>query len=369
MFRDMLRSNRTTAELQVRIRAVGKAHRITVNGRLWEPGAEQTVYDQLVYVLMRASLDVEPDLLHIHAAYVAFGGRGLLVAGLPGSGKSTLVARMLAYGFDYLTDERVGIDGHLRVHPLPKPISLVKSSFEVLPHLDPHVSGAGVASPLLWHVPASAIRAGSVIGDALPAALAFVEYRHGSSVTSTELHPAEAVRLLLADSVDAARFGAASVPLVAALCASLRCVRVVFGDDDDIMSALRNLLAAPSAPAAPQRVTRVGVAATAVPSWPASRSNAGSGTRARLTASSAPRLRSDVSGVVVRRRAVLHVGAAGKVIELDEAATAWLLLLDGEAPVERLAAEVAEANDLAPADVRHLALGVLGRLAELGVVE
>ena len=358
--RDMIRSSPHPRGASVVIRPSGRDFRIAVNGRQWDPGPDQTVCDQLIYVLMRAALDAEPGLLHLHAGYAALDGRGVLIAGVPGSGKSTLVARMIAHGFDYLTDERVGVDRDLRLVPLRKPLSLVESSFTALAQLDPRRTGAGAGSHRLWHVPASAIRPGSVAARADPAAIAFVEYRPGAAAGLTELHPAEAVRLLLADSVDAVRFGAGAVPLTARLCAGLRCVRLVFGDGDDVLTAVRDLVgAAPTPPAA------------VVPVGQAGRRRTGPATApdVQLTSASVLRLRSDVSGVAVAGRAVLHRGATGEIVELDETGTAWLLLVDGETSLGRLAAEVAEANALPIARVMEIGAGVLGRLAALGVVE
>lgn len=359
VLRDMIRPSPHPRGASIDIRTEGRGLRIAVDGRRWDPGPDQNVCDQLIYVLMRASLDAEPGLLHLHAAYAALGGRGLVIAGMPGSGKSTLVARMVSQGFDYLTDERVGIDRFLALVPLLKPISLVEGSFGPLRHLDPRVTGNGAGSHRLWHVPASAIRPGSVVDHADTVAVAFVEYRPGAAVKVADVHPAEAVRQLLADSLDAVRFGAGAVPLVARLCATLRCVQLSYGDGDEVIAALRRLMTAPR-PAPAADVVRVGRPG---------RGRSVVGRPAAITPASVPRMGADISGVVVRGRAVLHRGATGEIIQLDETNTAWLLLVDGETSLGRIAAEVAEANGLSPDGVVELGAGVLRELAALGIVE
>lgn len=356
MLRDLVRADSDPAGATVDVRQDDGDFRISVDGRLWEPGPDQTLCDQLIYVLMRASLDAERELLHLHAAYVALDGLGLLLAGNRGSGKSTLVARLVTAGFDYLTDERVGLDPSLRVSALLKPVSLVSASFSLLSHLDPARTRAGAASPRLWHVPASAIRPGSVVATASPAVVAFVGYRPGPSVESSEMHPAEAARLLLSDSVDAARFGPRALPLAARFCASVRCVRIYFGDSDEVPDAFRSLL--------------VGCE-TARPSVEIRNLRPPRGHRGRATPRSgtrAPAMSKDVSGVVVGDRALVYRKSTGEVIELDDTSTAWLQLLDGRTSPSALAREVAAANDLSTDTVVQVANAVIDKLEGLGVI-
>ncbi len=53
----------------------------------------------------------------VHASCVAVGGRGLLIIGASGSGKSGLALAMMAYGADFVADDRVVLtnaDNNLR---------------------------------------------------------------------------------------------------------------------------------------------------------------------------------------------------------------------------------------------------------------
>lgn len=329
---------------RVVVAEVGDRFAITVDGALWSPGPDQTLCDQLVYVLLRASLDAHPERLHVHCGGVSWRGRGVLLGGLAGSGKSTLTVHLVEQGFDYATDERVAVRSDLRLVPFTRPISLAEGSFPVLAHLDPRRTGAGSASARLWHVPASAVRAGSVRTDLSPVALVFVQREERPGAELTPLHPVEAVRLLLSDSADAARFGAAAVPLAARLCASLQCGRLVFGDERAAVDRLREALDGPPRPA--MEVHRLAGSST---------SRAGPGA-AR-----------GVSGVVVGDRCVLHRAATGEIIELDRVMSVWFQLFDGRTPLTQLVGEVAEANDLPYDEVMGLASAVLQQLVEIGV--
>ena len=48
----------------------------------------------------------------IHASAVAVDGRGLLITGASGSGKSSLALEMMALGADLVADDRVGVQRH-----------------------------------------------------------------------------------------------------------------------------------------------------------------------------------------------------------------------------------------------------------------
>ncbi len=49
----------------------------------------------------------EPDTLHLHASAVACDGRGLLILGPSGSGKSALALQLMALGADLVSDDAV----------------------------------------------------------------------------------------------------------------------------------------------------------------------------------------------------------------------------------------------------------------------
>jgi len=58
-----------------------------------------------------------------HASAVAVAGRGLLITGAPGSGKTTLALEMIALGATLIADDRVEVaasdSGELRLSPPP----------------------------------------------------------------------------------------------------------------------------------------------------------------------------------------------------------------------------------------------------------
>lgn len=75
--------------------------------------------------------------LVIHAALVSQNGRGVLLPGTSGKGKSTLAAWLLQCGFDYLTDELVYIpDGEVQIGcGFARPLNLKKAAQPLLSDL------------------------------------------------------------------------------------------------------------------------------------------------------------------------------------------------------------------------------------------
>jgi hypothetical protein len=71
--------------------------------------------------------------LIIHAAVLEKAGRGIIMPGVPGSGKSTLCAAMALRGWRLLSDEMVLLDPATRaITPVPRPVSLKNESIGII---------------------------------------------------------------------------------------------------------------------------------------------------------------------------------------------------------------------------------------------
>jgi len=81
----------------------------------------------------------------MHSAAVGGAGGCILIAGESGRGKSTLLAHMLAEGFDYVADDLVLIvPPDLAVLPIPMPLILKRGSWEPLSAVLPALEAARV---------------------------------------------------------------------------------------------------------------------------------------------------------------------------------------------------------------------------------
>lgn len=71
------------------------------------------------YVSLRA-----PERIFVHAGVVASEGGAIVIPGKSFSGKTTLVAALIAAGATYYSDEYAVLDAQGLVHPYPKPLSI-----------------------------------------------------------------------------------------------------------------------------------------------------------------------------------------------------------------------------------------------------
>ncbi len=71
--------------------------------------------------------------LIVHAAVLEKAGRGVILPGMPGSGKSTLCAAMSLRGWRLLSDEMALLDPQtLEITPVPRPVSLKNDSIQII---------------------------------------------------------------------------------------------------------------------------------------------------------------------------------------------------------------------------------------------
>jgi hypothetical protein len=355
-FRDLLRSADDADAVTVSVRRSPGGHRVSAPRYRAPRRSDETAVDHVVSLLLRIALEQEAGRLHLHAGYVAWRGRGVLIAGTDRSGKSTLVANLVLRGFDYFTEELVGFDRAMKSSSFPKPLSLTAGSFGVLSDLDPARTGVGSASAQVWHVPATALRPGCLGTQAQTVALVFVRYDASARVEVKDLHPAEAARRLLADSPDPPATRADGMRRAAELCAGLRCVELTYGDDERAVLAVRTLAHANATTPATVRTL------------PVTPSTVGIRSVSAVDRDSVLSLAPQVTVVVVGDRALAWYPALAEAIELDETASAWLQLFDGKASLGELIDEVAAGNGMATPELTGPACSVAAGLVEIGVV-
>jgi len=88
------------------------------------------------------------QFLIFHSAVVEKAGRAAILAGPPGSGKSTLCAALLGRGWRLLSDELALLDPvRGRLSPVPRPVALKGASIELIEGLLPHLRIGRVFSP------------------------------------------------------------------------------------------------------------------------------------------------------------------------------------------------------------------------------
>ncbi len=98
---------------------------------------------QLVFALAAA-----PDTLFLHAGAVAFGQRGILIAGNTYSGKTTLIAELVSRGAGYFTDDCAVITAGGLLFPNPSRLGIRTSRFEREPRSAAELGSADATLPV-----------------------------------------------------------------------------------------------------------------------------------------------------------------------------------------------------------------------------
>ncbi len=312
----------------------------------------------VVRLLLFGALEVAVDRLHLHAGLVVSGGRGILLAGQSGAGKTTLTTHLTRSGFEYVTDERVAVHpSTLAASGFPKPVALKPGSFDLFTELDPRITGVGQATEAHWHVPAS--MAGPIYeGDAVAVhAIVFVNHAPGAALTLEEVHPASAAALLLSDSPDVARFGGGALEVAGRIAASARCIRLTYSNLEAAADEMRRLLSSSNF-GDPDDVLVLPFVNGALLDTPIEPSDV------------LVRVGSSPSVVVGGRMLLMNQDL--DVIECDEPTSAWLTLLDGQATVAELAdlaGDVANAGSVdRHADILAAGLRLLDTMARTGLI-
>lgn len=127
--------------------------------------------------------------LPLHAGMVARDGRGALLVGSPGAGKSTAVAAAAASGWEVVTDELVLLDHDRRATGLARPVVLRPGGRDAL-------VAAGAAPKVLTSTD-SAVVVDVLHTDAAVVGLAVFLDRDGDTVVEA-VHPVETLVALLA---------------------------------------------------------------------------------------------------------------------------------------------------------------------------
>lgn len=190
----------------------------------------RTVMRDLLWHINRQAIRCSQQHLLIHAAGVETGGQGIVMPAPQEAGKTTLSAALVKWGFRYLTDEAVAIDARTRrALAYPKPFSVDRGSWAVLPdlqpQLDPRLEGLQVDQ---WQVPPEALRDGAVVVSAPVGYVITPRYVAGSETRLDPLSRADAIRLL-AEHAFNFRYFPAGLELLAGVVRGARCFRLTVG--------------------------------------------------------------------------------------------------------------------------------------------
>jgi hypothetical protein len=145
------------------------------------------------------------DLLVLHGAAVSIDGRGIVIPGEAGSGKTTLAAALTAAGASYLTDEWAMIDpATIRVRPFPRALWIHDGSIRAIEglreRLGPDLRGR-------QHIAPADLRGGGIGSECPVCLVVFPRYVPGARTSLLHVDRAQGLRLLGAHAVNLAALG------------------------------------------------------------------------------------------------------------------------------------------------------------------
>lgn len=293
----------------------------------------------VISTLTVAVIESDPTTLHLHAGAVVADEATVLLVSPSGSGKSTLTCALVMAGAEYRTDEVVAVQpGGNGVITYPKPLSIKAAGKETVARL------TGITPPetTVWEIPASTIGTLARAQHAPVRTVVFNSFAPSRPVRIHPVHRATAVRRMLSDSQDAVALGPDSLATAAALVRSARCISVTGGAAADVATAILDVHAS-------------GIAPGTIDEVPAP------------TSLGAPSRSPDVRSLVIDGRAVVYTVEPATIIELDEAQTAWWLLLDGTS-LDQIVDEVASEIGWSRADAAAVGASYLGTFRSLGII-
>ncbi len=178
--------------------------------------------------------------LLLHAGVVEVGRHGLILAGMPGAGKSTLTAALALSGHRALSDE-FGVlrlsDGMML--PLPKPIALKNRSIGLIRERWPDA----VLGPTyrktrkgdIAHLAMPAVSVEQRHRPLSPSVIVLPHWREGATLHLSRVMLAETFAKLAANSFNADVLGVAAFDAIHALLSRCECWSMTFGSLDEAL--------------------------------------------------------------------------------------------------------------------------------------
>ena len=173
------------------------------------------------------------DRYLLHAGAVAIQGAGIILAGPPDSGKTSLTMALLLKGYSYLSDELAVVDPITReLHPYPKPLSIRDPS--LFPELDwrrclypePEAGEPGA----VWYIHPEDFTA-TPISEPVPVRyVIFPKYDPTAAPHLQQLSKGRAAWQLMENSLNICRLGKDGLRLLAELVEGAQCFSLIAND-------------------------------------------------------------------------------------------------------------------------------------------
>jgi hypothetical protein len=206
------------------------------DGRLLDACPPDGLLPMVHGYLMLSTYRGSECLLALHSAAVFLGPHCMLLAGVPGSGKSTLTAALLASGFGYCADDTVLLTRPpIRVRGIPLRVGLKPGSWAVVNELWPELEDASAydradGKRVRYLLPRQAIRPDFSQDARVADILVFPRYEAGRDTSLRGIRRAEALVKLTEAGYDAPRLNRETVAALVDWMAGIDCYELHYGD-------------------------------------------------------------------------------------------------------------------------------------------
>jgi hypothetical protein len=201
----------------------------------------------LFFTVPLAELLKRLGLYMVHAAGLAVGGKGLLIAGQSGAGKTTLALALLRAGFDFLADDTVFLslrESGLRILAFPDEADVTTQTLGFFPELQRLTHASKASGRLKQPVCATSLYQARPCWECAPEAIIFPQPGKSSRSVLTPMPKAEALVQLVCNVLRTEpRSSQAHLDALAGLVKTSRCYRLKTGQDfDRLPGLLRSVL-------------------------------------------------------------------------------------------------------------------------------
>lgn len=221
------------------------AHRLRLLGEtLAESRDIRDLLHHLSWHVNTAATRTCTDLLLVHAgAVVTPSGSGVMLPGVSGAGKTSLVAGLVSAGWGYLSDEAGAIDPVTReLCPYPKALSIKPGMFEgFVDLLDPDQPWP--ISSREWLIAPEALRPDPVADRSAVDLIVFLEHAPDVPMHVTPLSPARSVTALFEHISNPQAWGARALTLLAAVVRGARSYALQTSRTEDAVRSVLELAA------------------------------------------------------------------------------------------------------------------------------
>ena len=184
--------------------------------------------------------------LIIHAAMLERHGRGVILVGEPGAGKSTLSAALMQEDWRLLSDEITVINADCRLQPVPRPVSLKNTSIDMIRQRYPQAiltdTAHNTSKGSVAHLKPSPVSLQQADEAVTPALILFPIYKAGTALRIDPVTRGDSLIRMVEGAFNYHLLGEEGFERLADTIEACACHELEYADLDELVPALNRLV-------------------------------------------------------------------------------------------------------------------------------